>query len=353
MIRSRAVDGCPIIATVPTGTGRQDPIVVNPLTLSTLRLLSSSEFLSGEEIAARLGVTRATVWNAIRDAGARGVEIERSRGHGYRLVDAPVWLDAKAVEAGLASTARHIRVRVVEEVASTNTTVLAEAASGAPSGTVLVAESQVGGRGRRGRTWVSTLGGALTFSLLWRFDQGVAALSGLSLVCGLACAEGLEAAGARDVRVKWPNDLQHAGRKLGGILIELQGDALGPSAAVIGIGINVRLPDAVAREVNQPAIDAVSLGATPDRNRLLAEVLSALATRIETFSRHGFAPIEAAFRARHALHDHEVTIALPDGRTVVGRVEGTDPDGALRVRTASGAMSFHGGEVSVRGTPGP
>lgn len=324
---------------------------MNPLTLSTLRLLTGSEFLSGEEIAARLGVTRATVWNAIRDAGARGVEIERRRGRGYRLVDAPVWLDAKVVESGLAAPARHLRVRVVEEIASTNTTMLTEAAAGAPSGTVLVAESQVGGRGRRGRTWLSTLGGALTFSLLWRFDQGVAALSGLSLVCGLACAEGLEAAGARDVRVKWPNDLQHAGRKLGGMLIELQGDALGPSAAVIGIGINVRLPDAVAREVNQPVIDAVSLGATPDRNRLLAEVLSALAIRIDAFSRHGFAPVEPAFRARHALHGREVTVALPDGRKVVGHVEGTDPDGALQVRTEDGMKSFHGGEVSVRGIP--
>lgn len=324
---------------------------MNPLTLSTLRLLSATDFLSGEEIAARLGVTRATVWNAVRDAGARGVSVERIRGRGYRLVDAPVWLDAAAIRTGLGPRASTFDVRIVEEIASTNTTVLAEAAAGAPSGTVLVAESQTAGRGRRGRSFLTSLGGALTFSLLWRFDQGVAGLSGLSLVVGLACAEGLEAAGARAVQVKWPNDLQHAGRKLGGILIELHGDALGPSAAVIGVGVNVRMPDAVAARVDQPVIDAVSTGATDDRNRLLADMLSALAARLEAFAANGFAPLEPAFRARHALQGRDVAIAMPDGCTVTGRVDGTGPDGALQVFTAGGLRSFHGGEVSVRREP--
>lgn len=321
---------------------------MNPLTLSTLRLLSGTDFLSGEAIALRLGVTRATVWNSIREALDRGVSIERVRGRGYRLVDAPVWLDEAAIRDALGADAPTFRIRVVDEIDSTNTALLAEVAGGIPSGTVLVAESQTGGRGRRGRRFLSALGGAITFSLVWRFEQGIAGLSGLSLVTGLACAEGLEAAGARDIRVKWPNDLQHGGRKLGGILIELQGDALGPSAAVIGIGINVRLSEALASAVDQPVVDTATAGAPGDRNRLLAAMLSALAARLRQFAAGGFAPLEPAFRSRHALQGRDVTIALPDGSSVEGRVEGTGPDGALQVRTAAGVTAFHGGEVSAR-----
>ncbi|MFO1318431.1 MAG: hypothetical protein U1F52_02345 [Burkholderiales bacterium] len=115
--------------------------------------------------------------------------------------------------------------------------------------------------------------------------------------------------------------------------------------------MNVRMPEAVAARVDQPVIDAVSTGATDDRARLLADMLSALAARLEAFAASGFAPLEPSFRARHALQGKAVSIAMPDRRTVTGRVEGTGPDGALRVFTAAGLQSFHGGEVSVRREP--
>jgi BirA family biotin operon repressor/biotin-[acetyl-CoA-carboxylase] ligase len=321
---------------------------MNPLTLATLRCLSASRHVSGESIAAALDVTRATVWNAIREAGAAGVAIERVRGLGYRLAHECTWLDADLIAAALGAQRQRFALEVVPATGSTNSDLLARAAAGAAGGQVIAAEWQAGGRGRRGRGWVNPLGGALTFSLLWRFERGVAALSGLSLVVGLACARALRATGAPDVGVKWPNDLQVDGRKLGGILIELQGDALGPSAAVIGIGINVRLPAEAAARVDQPVADLHGAGGITDRNRLLAILLQELAAALDEFTVNGFAPFAEAFGALHVLQDRTVDVALGDSAVVTGVVEGVDAHGALRVATAGGLRLFHGGEVSVR-----
>jgi len=325
---------------------------MNPLTLATLRLLGDGEYRSGEDIAAALGVTRATVWNAVNEAEALGLAVESVRGRGYRLFDSPVWLDAKRVETLLGAQSKRFHVEVVEQAVSTNSVLLEREPDAAPSGTVLVAEMQSGGRGRRGRTWSSGLGGALTFSLLWRFEQGAAGLTGLSLVVGVAVARALSGLGAADVQLKWPNDILWHGSKLGGILIEVQGDALGPATAVIGIGLNVRLPSDLRSTIDQPVADAVEAGAVADRNRLLAAVLAELGALLDAFSQHGFAPLEPEFRRRHALQGAEVVVNLGDGKPVRGRARGTAEDGSLLVETAEGVRRFHGGEVSLRAASG-
>jgi BirA family transcriptional regulator, biotin operon repressor / biotin---[acetyl-CoA-carboxylase] ligase len=321
---------------------------VNPHLLPTLRLLGGDTFRSGEEVAQRLGVTRATVWNMMQEAQQLGLPVEKVRGQGYRLPHPPVWLDAAAVTAAMGVHAGRFHLDIQDELSSTNTVMLARAAAGAPSGSVVAAELQTGGRGRRGRTWLSGLGGALTFSLLWRFDDGPASLSGLSLVVGLACAKALAARGVQGVGVKWPNDLLCDGRKLGGILIELQGDALGPSAVVIGIGFNVRLAADIPEVVDQPVADLAGTGGSEDRNALLATVLTELAIAIDAFLAGGFSAVADEFDRWHVLRDRDVVVSLPDGSRVEGRVTGTAPDGALLVDTAAGPRRFHGGEVSVR-----
>lgn len=327
---------------------RYDPPAMNPLVLSTLRLLADGQFHSGEAMATRLGVTRATVWNVLHEAAALGVTLERSRGLGYRTPDPPVWLDARVVAAHLGPAAVRYAVEVVEATASTNALLLDRAAAGAPSGTVVAAEVQTAGRGRRGRVWTGALGAGLTFSLLWRFEQGAAALTGLSLAVGLAVARALAASGAADVRLKWPNDILHHERKLGGILIELSGDALGPTAAVIGIGINVRFPDALRAAIDQPVTDACTAGAGADRNLLFAAVLRELAGVLDRFVAEGFAALEPEYRSWHGLHQRQAVIVLADGRRIEGLVRGNAADGALLLETASGVQRFHGGEVSLR-----
>ena len=236
-----------------------------------------------------------------------------------------------------------------DTVDSTNTALLAQAAAGAESGAVLAAEWQPRGRGRLGRVWRAGVGEALTFSLLWRFARGAGALSGLSLAIGVAVARALDTAGARDVALKWPNDVQWRGHKLGGILIELAGDALGPTAAVIGIGVNVRLSEATRAGIGQPAADLErACGAVPDRNRVLAALLTELGRVLDAFAREGFAPLSAEWQRRHAHQGERVTLVLPDGARMNGRACGVAQDGALLLETRAGIQRHHSGEITLR-----
>jgi BirA family biotin operon repressor/biotin-[acetyl-CoA-carboxylase] ligase len=174
-------------------------------------------------------------------------------------------------------------------------------------------------------------------------------LSGLSLAAGVAVARALAAAGVEDVQLKWPNDLLHAGRKLGGILIELHGDAAGPSAAVIGIGLNLRLPASLRDAIAQAVTDVASISnAVPQRNRLLAATLIELAQVLEQFAGHGFAPLRQEWTARHAHQGKAVTLSSGDGNKVAGRAAGVAEDGALLVETARGVERFVSGELSLR-----
>ena len=269
------------------------------------------------------------------------------RGCGYRLAEPYVCLDAAAVRAQLGREARHFQLELLDACASTNTLLLARARGGAPAGHVIACELQSAGRGRRGNRWQSGLGGSLTFSLLWRFAQGAAGLSGLSLAAGVAVARALASLGVADVQLKWPNDLLHAGRKFGGILIELHGDAPGPTAAVIGIGLNVRLQTTLRDAIAQAVTDVASISKqVPQRNRLLAAALIELAQVLDQFAAHGFAPLRQEWMARHAHQGKPVTLSSGDGKTIAGRAAGVAEDGALLVETARGLERFVSGEVS-------
>lgn len=316
-----------------------------PLTFSVLRRLSHEEFRSGEAIAGELGVSRASVCNALGNVQQLGVEVHRVRGRGYRLAQPLDWIDPQALAARLAG---RFSLSVRDVLESTNSTLALEAARGAPHRSCLVAELQTAGRGRRGRRWESALGGSLTFSLLWRFPHGVAQLSGLSLAVGLALQRALVALGLGDTALKWPNDLLHGHRKLGGILVELQGDALGPTAAVIGVGINVRL-GAVRERIDQAVTDLATLQPElPSRTELLASLLGHLDEVLSQFEAAGFAPLREDWQAAHAYHDRPVALLLPSGARVEGVVAGVAEDGALLLRTGRGMERFASGEISLR-----
>lgn len=322
---------------------------MNTLAFQTLRALADGAFHSGEDIARVLGVTRSAVWYGIRDITGAGFDIEKVRGRGYRLGRAVSLLDAALVRQQLGAAARVIALEICDTVDSTNTQLMLRAAQAAGSGLVLAAEAQTAGRGRRGRVWQSGIGSTLTFSVLWRFAQGARELAGLSLAVGVALARALRIAGARDVRLKWPNDVVLPGGKLAGILIEMQGDVLGPSAAVIGIGVNVRRDPHVFAAVDQPVADLETAAGMPvDRNRLLALLLAELAAVLELFARGGFAPLRGEWQALHAHQDQRVRLTLPDGSAVTGRARGVAEDGALLLETDHGVVRHHSGEVSLR-----
>ena len=314
-----------------------------------LRLLSDAKMRSGSVLARELGATPAAVRLALRELESLGLGLVRVRGRGYRLAEPYDCLDAAAVRAQLGAQAHLFRLELLDACASTNTLLLERARGDAPSGSVIACELQSAGRGRRGNSWQSGLGGSLTFSLLWRFAQGAAGLSGLSLAAGVAAARALASVGVADVQLKWPNDLLHAGRKLGGILIELHGDGPGSTAAVIGIGLNVRLRTTLRDAIAQAVTDVASISRqVPQRNRLLAATLIELAQVIEQFAERGFAPLRQEWIARHAHQGKSVTLSSGDGKTIAGRAAGVAEDGALLIETARGVERFVSGELSLR-----
>ena len=314
-----------------------------------LRLLSGASFHSGASLARELGASPAVVQSALRDIEQLGVRLVRARGYGYRLAEAYEFLDEAALLAGLGAQAHTFRFELLDVCTSTNTLLLERARGGAPAGQVIACELQSAGRGRRGNTWQSGLGGSLTFSLLWRFAQGPSGLGGLSLAAGLAVARALASLGMAQVQLKWPNDLLHAGRKLGGILIELQGDGAHSSAAVIGIGLNIRLPACLRDGIAQAVTDVASISTqAPQRNRLLAATLAELAQVLGQFAEHGFAPLRQEWIARHAHQGKTVTLSSGDGQTISGRAAGVAEDGALLLETSRGVERFVSGELSLR-----
>jgi len=289
------------------------------------------------------------VTDALRDIEARGLHVFRVRGRGFRLAEAIELLDAASINAALTSRRVASRLEVVDECASTNTLLAGRAAAGAVSGTAIACEEQTAGRGRRGNAWHAPIGGGLAFSILWRFSVGAAALSGLSLAAGVACVRACEQLGIEGVQLKWPNDLVHDGAKLGGILIELSGEATGPTAAVVGIGLNVRLPEHVAERVDQPVTDLATIaGEAPSRNELLAALLGESARVFGEFERSGFAAFRDEWSRHHAHRDVEVVLTRGDGGRIEGRAIGAADNGALLIETGGRIERYHSGDVSLR-----
>lgn len=320
------------------------------LTFALLRRLADGEFHSGEMLAGQFGVTRATVNNALRDVGSYGLTLYSVRGRGYRLARPLQWLDADLIRACLGVESSALHIEILDHAASSNALLLQRASQGAANGTVLAVEWQTAGRGRLGRTWHSGLGDALTFSLLWRFESGLAALSGLSLAVGVAMMRALAELGVPGVGLKWPNDVLLNEGKLAGILLEAQGDMLGPSAVVIGVGLNLTVPDTLRERIDQTVSDLASLDMPlPERNRVLALSLKNLAAVLREFADRGFAPLRAEWESHHVFQMRPVKLSLPDGSLITGTVMGVTDEGALRLATERGEQVFHAGEVSLRG----
>lgn len=313
---------------------------------AVLRALSHLDFVSGESVARRLGCSRATVHNAIRAATRAGLPVHAIHGRGYRLGSPISWLDAERLHVALAP--RGIALRFREHLPSTNADLLAWSQAGAPHRALVCAEWQTQGRGRRGREWHIGLGGALTFSLLWRSARPAARLSGLSLAVGVMLTRALRDLGLTRARVKWPNDVQVDEAKLAGVLIELGGDMLGPSNVVIGMGINVFGGEALGRRLGRAVCDLHSFLGPLDRNTLLLALVGRLDEGLSDFEQFGFAAFREAWQACHAYQGRDVILTQAEQRPIEGRVLGVDAQGALRLATAEGGRLVHVGEISLR-----
>lgn len=299
-----------------------------------------------EALAARreapLGDAAAPLRRALE---AHGVRLNKGRA----TLDAGIeLLDAELLRRSLRTPAQAwLRsLRVVPCIGSTNTELMRRAARGEVDGTVLLAEVQTAGRGRRGRSWASPFGRNLAMSLGIRVRRPLAEIGAVSLATGLAVAETLAAAGVRDVAVKWPNDVLSEDRKLCGILIELP-SATAPPEVVIGIGVNVGGSAALAQVVDQKVADVAEHVPEASRNALAANLIQAVFDACQRFEARGFAPMQPAYDALHRFHGKHVRL-IAAAETFAGVVVGVDADGGLRLRGPDGERVFSGGEVSLR-----
>ncbi len=254
-----------------------------------------------------------------------------------------------AVIDALGPLARDFAIDWVAECASTNTTLLDAPPHDENRLHVLVADRQTAGRGRRGRQWLSWDGASLTFSVLWHFPPGAAAPAGLSLVAGLALARALERLGVVGLQLKWPNDVLVHGDKLAGILIDLLSGRGRRPAAVIGIGLNLRLPEHAAIPAQTGVTDlAHALEAPqPAPALILAAILAELHRLLDTFAVAGFPALRGAWEQRNAFAELPVCIS-GEKETRHGLCAGVDDDGALLLRTANGIERILAGDVSLR-----
>ena len=315
-----------------------------------LAALASGEAVSGAQLADRAGVTRAAIWKQVEALRSRGVPVEARGAAGYRLPWPVQLLDAARIRAALprACASRLGALEVHWELDSTSSELQRRLGEVADLSMVL-AETQTAGRGRRGRGWLSPPGLNLYLSCLKRFDRGFAALSGLSLAVGTMVLRAIDSLGIEGAGLKWPNDVLAAGGKLAGVLVELSGEYQGPCAAVIGVGLNLRLTEALRAQAGQPACYLATLaGETPDRNLVAVRLIAALVEGLREFERHGFAPFAQDYARHDLLAGRTLKLSGAQGH-FEGIGEGVDVRGALQVRLADGELrSVDSADITVR-----
>ena len=315
------------------------------------RYLSVDETRSGEAIGKELGCSRTAVWKHVERLRSLGIEIDAVAGKGYLLKQPLELLDSGLIVDGLPPELRgKLRSLEIKSTQDSTNSALRRVDVEDQHATVILAEYQSSGRGRRGRQWCSPYARNIYLSIGWKFENALSELGCLSLVVALAAAKALSRAGAKGHLVKWPNDLLLDGRKLCGCLVEVQGDSQGPCHAVLGVGINVHMPASeLTAAIDQPWTDLHSQIPAVSRNTLASLLLEELMTGLELFAGQGFEPFKDYWEQMDGLKGQHVEVLA--GKTVLeGRAAGINETGALLLDTGEEILSLYSGEVSLHKT---
>jgi len=298
-------------------------------------LEATGDYVSGEDLASRLGISRAAVWKHIAALKKGGYAIDGVRARGYRLTGAPSALTETAIRSRIGGGSMlGRRILVLDITRSTNSDAMALGREGEAEGTVVIAEEQTAGRGRLGRTWESSRGVNLSLSILLRPAIAPWLAPQLSLVAGIAVAETVREEGI-DARIKWPNDVVVVGegnrlRKLSGLLTEIEAESDRVSFVVVGIGVNLNADASCFSPELAGKATSVLLerGTRTDRAAFAARLLTRFAECYETWKCGGFAAVAPRWRSLSVLDGRPVAVAAP-GEDFHGTCAGIDDDGAL------------------------
>lgn len=311
--------------------------------LKLVQILSDGEFYSGEYLGELLGMSRAGINKHIQTIRDWGLDVFTVTGKGYCLPEPMQLLAENVIRAALPNNA----VTVLPVIDSTNQYLL-DRLDSLRSGDACVAEYQQAGRGRRGRQWQSPFGANLYLSMFWRLEQGPAAAVGVSLAIGIVIAEVLHRLGARDVKVKWPNDLYMQDRKLAGILVELMGKTGDAAQLVMGIGINLRMRASSGQAIAQEWINLQEAGIDIDRNVLASMLIAELSSALEVFEQSGLSSFVPRWQALDNFYNRPVRLIMGE-REVHGIERGINEQGALLLEENGEIKAYIGGEISLRG----
>lgn len=317
-----------------------------------LKVLADGKYHSGTELGVIFGVSRAAIGKAIQKIELNyDLSVFAVKGKGYRLKQPLDLLDERVIRQKLTDqTSNQLsQLEIFFDIDSTNHYLNNKSVDGADSGYLVLAEQQTSGKGRRGRIWVSPFASNLTLSLLWRFQCGPAQLGCLSLFIAVAIVRALNKAGAKDVGVKWPNDIYWQNKKLAGILLEMRGELSGPSAVVIGVGANIAMSSAnkEIEKIDQPWVDVETIvDKKIERNDFTALVIDALFDVLNEIPEQQNKLLEE-WQQMDILKNQNIEVSFTD-KVICGEALGINKDGALLVRHEGKEIVCHSGDVSIR-----
>ncbi|PCS23932.1 bifunctional biotin--[acetyl-CoA-carboxylase] ligase/biotin operon repressor BirA [Candidatus Enterovibrio escicola] len=317
------------------------PELENIARLALIRKLSDGNYHSGRQLRQEMGMTRAAILNHVKILRTWGLDVFLVQGKGYCLSSPLDLLDEVRLKVQL-NVPDFSLIPVID---STNQFLL-DRIDQLVSGTSCLAEYQESGRGRRGRVWFSPFGTNLYLSIYWRLNTGMAAAVGLSLVVGISMVETLEKLGAKDIKVKWPNDLYWQERKLAGILVETRGQVGDVTHCVIGIGLNVAMTE--TSEVNQDWINLIKTSSTlPDKNTLAVALINGINETLHEYESTGMKGFVDLWDKYDNFYGKPVKLLLGE-RKIKGISCGINDKGELLLETEVGITSYIDGEISLR-----
>lgn len=310
---------------------------------SLVNQLSDGAFHSGSSLGESLGVSRAAVWKALGRLSELNLDIESVKGKGYRIKGGLDLLDINQMLQEIPSIRRDdVNINLLFSTESTNSWLMSKD-EGPKRFEVCLAEMQRGGKGRRGKVWVSPFGKNIYLSIAFNLQGGVEALNGLSLVIGLAVVRVLRGLGLSNAMLKWPNDIWIESQKAAGILVELQGEATTGWRVVAGVGLNVGMSDAEAAEIDQPWV-SITDSISCKRSELAGLLISALVHALGEFQVKGFKEFIPEWDRADFLKGKDIQTT----NGLKGVAVGINSQGVLLIKTSEGVKEINAGEVSVR-----